>query len=119
MRPSNANWAKQLEEELRADDAAGHRSDRSADQEAAHAGIVAVAAIAFDVRAEKSACEEPADAADDGTGNDAFLRSSPAPGRVLAGACTNRSERIASLVAGLAPFAGRDVNGVELTLEIQ
>ena len=66
---------KQLEEELRADEAACHRSDRSADQETEHAGIVAVAAIAFDVRAEKSACEEPADAADDGADDDARCRS--------------------------------------------
>ena len=73
MRPSSGNRAKQLKEELAADDATGHRSDRSADQEAAHAGIVAVTAISFDVRAKKSPCEKPADAANDGASNNAFV----------------------------------------------
>ena len=59
-----------LEEELCADDAGGHRSDWGTDQEASHAGIVAVAAITLNVRAEKSAGEEPTDPADDGAGND-------------------------------------------------
>jgi len=64
-----------LEQDLRADDPAGHRSDRSADQEAAHTWIVAVASVTFDMRAEKSTREEPADAADDGAGDDARSRS--------------------------------------------
>ena len=71
----NRTRANQLEEELRAQDPASHRADRSADQEAAHAGIIAVTSITFDVRTERSACEKPADAADDRAGNNASLRS--------------------------------------------
>ena len=64
-----------LEEDLPADNPACHRSDWRADQETAHAGIIAIAPITFDVRAEKSACEEPAHAAEDGTRHDPCLRS--------------------------------------------
>ena len=67
-----ATGQKTLKEQLRADDAAGDRSDRSTEQEAAHTGIVAVTAITFDVRAEESAAKESADAAGNGAGNDAF-----------------------------------------------
>ena len=106
---------RKLSRELPADNPASHRSDWSADQDAAHAGIIAIAPITFDVRAEKSACEEPAHAAEDGTRHDPCLRSARAPGRVIAGGCTDRSHRIASLVARLAPFAGRNVNGSSVT----
>ena len=67
--------AKQLEKKLRAEDAASDRADRSADQKAAHAGVIAVTAVAFDVRAEKSTRKKPADGARDRAGDDAFLRS--------------------------------------------
>jgi hypothetical protein len=35
-------YREQLKEKLRAEDAAGYRADRSADQEAAHAGVISV-----------------------------------------------------------------------------
>lgn len=66
--------AKQLKKELRAGDAAGHRADRSADQEAAHARVIAVTPITFDVGAKKSARKKPADGPSDRAGNEAFLR---------------------------------------------
>ena len=73
-RKTNGNRAT-LEEKLRADDAARNRADRSADEEAAHAGVIAVTPIPFNVGAEKAARKEPADAAGDCAGNNAFLRS--------------------------------------------
>ena len=66
--------AKQLEKERRAQNAASRRADRSADQEAAHAWVIAVTPITFDVGAEKAARKEPA-APRDRAGDNAFLRS--------------------------------------------
>jgi hypothetical protein len=60
------------EKHLRTGDGAGHGSDWSADQEAAHARIIAVAAITFDMSAEKSAGEEPTYTADDRARDDTF-----------------------------------------------
>jgi hypothetical protein len=60
-----ATVGKQLEKKFCADNTTGRCSKWSADQETAHTRIIAVAAIAFDVRAEKSAGDKPADAADD------------------------------------------------------
>jgi hypothetical protein len=42
VRYLSCSRAKQLKEKLRAEDAAGCRADRSADQEAAHAGVISV-----------------------------------------------------------------------------
>ena len=74
-RKTNGNRATPLEEKLRTCDAARKRADRSADEEAAHARVIAVTPITFDVGAEKAARKEPTDAAGDCAGNNAFLRS--------------------------------------------
>ncbi len=65
--------AEQLKKKLRAQDGSGGRADRSAEQEAAHPGVIAVTPITLDMGAEKSPREEPADAAGDRARHDAFL----------------------------------------------
>jgi len=54
-------------------DAPGHRRSNRA-REPAHAGIVALAAITLDVRAEKSACKQSADAARHGAAPHTIVR---------------------------------------------
>ena len=69
-----------------------------ADPEAAHAGIVPVAAITFDVRAEKSAPRRTRRRRPGWHPQPCVFSIVPGvPAELLAGACRNRSERIASL----------------------
>jgi hypothetical protein len=59
-----------LEKELRPEESAGERADRSTDEESLHARVIAVAAITFNVSAEKSAREKAADASGYRAGDD-------------------------------------------------
>ena len=60
-----------LEKELRPEQSAGERANRSTDEEATHAGVIAVTAVTLDVSAEKSAGKKTADTSGYGAGDDA------------------------------------------------